>query len=48
MSVQETHAALEQFKQAFFADPTDIDGCQAMLPKLKVRSSHRPPPRLSL
>ena len=37
MSVEQTQAQLEQFKQAFFAEPTDTDTCEALLPKLKVR-----------
>ena len=36
MSVEQTQAQLEQFKQAFFAEPTDTDTCEALLPKLKV------------
>ena len=34
---QQLAAQLEQFKQAFFAEPTDTDTCEALLPKLKVR-----------
>lgn len=36
MSVEETQAMLEQFKQNFFSEPTDVDSCAALLPKLKV------------
>ena len=36
MSVADTHALLEQFKQSFFAEPTKVDECLGMLPKLKI------------
>lgn len=37
MSVEETQQVLEQFKQSFFQEPTDVDACSSLLPKLKVR-----------
>ena len=36
MSVEETQQVLEQFKQSFFQEPTDVDACSSLLPKLKV------------